>query len=57
VTFLGNTSFEYTPRSGYKMVQISGNNVVIKGTPGSFFDGGGPLYWDGLGNNGGGPKY
>ncbi|GLI78998.1 hypothetical protein PoHVEF18_007320 [Penicillium ochrochloron] len=38
------------------MVQISGNNVVIKGTPGSFFDGGGPLYWDGLGNNGGGPK-
>ncbi|KAH8885812.1 hypothetical protein GQ53DRAFT_876604 [Thozetella sp. PMI_491] len=55
VTFVGNTSFEYTPSSGYKMVQISGNNVVIKGAPGSFFDGGGPHYWDGLGN-GGTPK-
>ncbi|KAI0142744.1 glycoside hydrolase [Xylariaceae sp. FL1272] len=55
VTFVGNTSFEYTPKSGYKMVYISGNNARILGAPGSFFDGGGPLYWDGLGN-GGNPK-
>ncbi|KAI8633936.1 glycoside hydrolase [Xylariaceae sp. FL1651] len=55
VTFAGNTSFEYTPSTGYKMVYISGNNVKIRGAPGSFFDGGGPLYWDGKGN-GGNPK-
>ncbi|KAI1259748.1 glycoside hydrolase [Xylariaceae sp. FL1019] len=55
VTFVGNTSFEYTPSTGYKMVYISGNNAKIVGAPGSFFDGGGPLYWDGLGN-GGNPK-
>ena len=52
VTFQGNTSFEFSPYSGYKMVQISGSNIHVKGAPGSFFDGGGPQYWDGKGNGG-----
>jgi hypothetical protein len=52
VNFVGNTSFEFTPRNDYKMVQIKGSNVTIRGQPGSFFDGGGPLYWDGQGNGG-----
>ncbi|EGX50103.1 hypothetical protein AOL_s00076g454 [Orbilia oligospora ATCC 24927] len=56
VTFAGLTSFEFTNSSQFRPIQIAGNNVTIKGAPGSVIDGGGQMYWDGLGNNGGVPK-
>ncbi|KAH8803081.1 glycosyl hydrolases family 28-domain-containing protein [Xylogone sp. PMI_703] len=56
VIFSGNTTFGFTNSSQFRPIQISGNNITIRGTPGSIIDGGGPQYWDGLGSNGGLPK-
>lgn len=38
------------------MFSISGNNITVKGAPGSVLDGQGALWWDGLGNGGGTTK-
>jgi hypothetical protein len=52
VVFEGNTSFGYAEWSG-SLFSVSGTNITVKGAPGSFLDGQGALYWDGLGNGGG----
>jgi polygalacturonase len=57
VVFKGTTSFGFTNSSQFRPIQISGSNVTIRGTRGSIIDGGGQQYWDGLGSNGGLPKY
>ncbi|KAB5518212.1 putative polygalacturonase precursor [Coniochaeta sp. 2T2.1] len=56
VTFAGTTTFGFTPDNDFDPIVISGNNITITGTPGHLIDGNGPLYWDGLGSNGGAPK-
>lgn len=56
VTFAGATTFGFTNSSQFRPIQISGNNVTIRGEGGAFIDGGGQRYWDGLGSNGGLPK-
>lgn len=38
------------------MFSVSGNNITVKGAPGSVLDGQGALWWDGLGNGGGTTK-
>ncbi|TVY41645.1 putative endopolygalacturonase D, partial [Lachnellula subtilissima] len=53
ITFSGTTTFAYTPDSQFRPIQISGSRVSIRGAPGSIIDGGGEMYWDGLGSNGG----
>jgi polygalacturonase len=56
VVFSGTTTFGFTTSSQFKPIQINGNNITIRGAPGSVIDGGGQQYWDGLGTNGGIPK-
>lgn len=57
IIFAGTTTFGYTPNSQFRPIQISGSNVVIEGAEGMVIDGGGEMYWDGLGSNGGRAKY
>ncbi|TVY58277.1 putative endopolygalacturonase D [Lachnellula cervina] len=56
ITFSGTTTFGYTPDSQFRPIQISGSSVSIRGAPGSVIDGGGEMYWDGEGSNGGSAK-
>lgn len=56
VIFDGTTTFGFTNSSQFRPIQIAGSNVTIRGTEGSVIDGGGEMYWDGLGSNGGLPK-
>lgn len=57
VTFAGTTSFAFTNSSKFDPITVGGAGVTIQGAPGSVLDGNGQLYWDGLGSNGGVPKY
>ncbi|ORY61445.1 endopolygalacturonase PGa [Pseudomassariella vexata] len=52
IVFVGNTTFEYAEWSG-SLFSVSGNNITVRGAPGSSLDGQGALYWDGMGNSGG----
>lgn len=52
VIFQGRTTWDYAEWEG-SLVSISGNNITVKGAPGSILDGQGALWWDGLGGNGG----
>lgn len=57
VTFQGKTTFAFTNSSDFSPMIFGGKNVTITSDPGAVIDGNGPLYWDGLGSNGGVPKY
>ncbi|KAH6643445.1 glycoside hydrolase [Truncatella angustata] len=52
VIFQGNTTFGYSEWSG-SLFSVSGNNITVRGDPGSALDGQGALYWDGKGGSGG----
>lgn len=56
MTFAGLTTFAFTNDSKFDPIIISGKGVTIQGAPGHLIDGGGPMYWDGIGSNGGVPK-
>ncbi|CZR57681.1 probable polygalacturonase precursor [Phialocephala subalpina] len=56
VTFKGKTTFGFTNSSSFDSMTFGGKNVTITATPDAIIDGGGQLYWDGLGSNGGLPK-
>jgi len=49
-------TFGFTPDNDFDPIVISGTNITVTGAPGHLIDGSGPLYWDGLGSNGGAPK-
>lgn len=53
VTFAGNTTFGFTNSSSFNPMVFGGKNVTITAEPDAIIDGGGQLYWDGLGSNGG----
>lgn len=55
VTFEGRTTWDFYEWSG-SLFSVSGNNITVKGAPGSVLDGQGALWWDGLGNGGGKTK-
>lgn len=57
VTFAGTTSFEFTNSSDFIPISFGGKNVTITMAPGGVIEGNGSIYWDGLGSNGGLPKY
>ncbi|KAK2614720.1 hypothetical protein N8I77_001525 [Diaporthe amygdali] len=52
VTFEGRTTWAYAEWEG-SLFSVSGNNITVKGAPGSVLDGQGALWWDSLGGNGG----
>lgn len=56
VTFQGKTTFAFTNSSDFSPMIFGGKNVTITSDTGAVIDGNGPLYWDGLGSNGGVPK-
>ncbi|KAM7196313.1 glycoside hydrolase family 28 protein [Rhypophila sp. PSN 637] len=51
VTFQGETSWGYQEWAGPLLI-IEGNNVTVKGAPGSVLNGTGELWWDGEGSDG-----
>ncbi|KAF2674514.1 glycoside hydrolase [Microthyrium microscopicum] len=55
VTFSGRTTFEFADED-VDLIQISGRDITIQGTPGHVLDGNGPAWWDGIGSNGGATK-
>jgi polygalacturonase len=57
VTFEGRTTFGFTNSSSFSPIILGGNHVTITAAPDSVIEGNGTLYWDGLGSNGGVPKY
>lgn len=57
VTFDGLTTFAFTNRSSFDPIIIAGKNITIQGAPGHLIEGNGHAYWDGIGSNGGVPKY
>jgi polygalacturonase len=57
VTFAGLTTFGYTNSSGFTPISLGGKNVTITAEPNAIIDGNGQMYWDGLGSNGGLPKF
>lgn len=52
VIFEGRTTWDYAEWSG-SLFSVSGNNITVRGAPGSVLDGQGALWWDGEGNGGG----
>ncbi|KAJ7245663.1 polygalacturonase precursor [Mycena haematopus] len=52
VTFAGNTTFAYTDWDS-DLIEIGGEDITIRGAPGSIIDGNGQAWWDGQGSNGG----
>ncbi|CAH1111978.1 unnamed protein product [Psylliodes chrysocephalus] len=52
VLFEGNIIFEVAYWLGH-LVQVTGNNVLVEGAPGSILNAQGEKYWDGMGGNGG----
>ncbi|RDW69285.1 hypothetical protein BP6252_08305 [Coleophoma cylindrospora] len=57
VTFAGTTTFGFTNRSSFDPITIGGVGVTITAEPDAIIDGNGQAYWDGLGSNGGVPKF
>ncbi|TVY71197.1 putative endopolygalacturonase E [Lachnellula suecica] len=55
VIFEGETTFGYEEWSG-PLVSISGTDITVTGASGSYLNGNGADYWDGLGSNGGKTK-
>lgn len=55
VIFEGTTTWEFSEWDG-PLFSVSGNNITVKGAPGSVLDGQGALWWDGQGNGGGKTK-
>ncbi|TID21016.1 endopolygalacturonase C [Venturia nashicola] len=55
VIFQGNTTFGYSEWAG-PLFSVSGNQITVKGDPGSLLDGQGALYWDGKGGSRGKTK-
>lgn len=47
VIFKGNISFGYSEWEG-SLFSVSGTNITVQGATGSFLDGQGALYWDGM---------
>ncbi|KAG8629815.1 hypothetical protein KVT40_001434 [Elsinoe batatas] len=56
VTFAGTTTFDFTNISSFDPIVISGTDITVTAEPHALLDGNGPIYWDGLGSNGGVPK-
>ncbi|KAL2063968.1 hypothetical protein VTL71DRAFT_4462 [Oculimacula yallundae] len=56
VTFAGTTTFAFTNSSDFNPIKLGGKNITITMAAGGVIDGGGSMYWDGLGSNGGRPK-
>ncbi|XP_050512596.1 polygalacturonase [Diabrotica virgifera virgifera] len=52
LTFEGVTLFKNATWVG-PLVRFRGSQIVVQGAKGSFLDGQGALYWDGMGGNGG----
>ncbi|CZR54943.1 related endopolygalacturonase C [Phialocephala subalpina] len=52
VIFQGTTTWGYEEWEG-PLFSVSGNQIAVKGDPGSVLDGQGALWWDGLGGGGG----
>jgi hypothetical protein len=57
VTFAGTTTFGFTNLSTFDPIILGGKAVRITGAPGHIIDGNGQAYWDGIGSNGGVPKW
>ena len=55
ITFKGHTTWQYKG-ANYDLLQLSGENLIVQGSPGHVIDGNGPAWWDGLGSNGAGSK-
>nr|AHJ09935.1 glycoside hydrolase family 28 [Diabrotica virgifera virgifera] len=51
LTFEGRTYFEYFEWKG-PLVNITGDDLIVRGAPGHVLDGQGELYWDHLGGKG-----
>ncbi|KAF2222271.1 glycosyl hydrolases family 28-domain-containing protein [Elsinoe ampelina] len=56
VTFAGTTTFDFTNISSFDPIVISGTDITVTAEPDALLDGNGPIYWDGIGSNGGVPK-
>ena len=57
VTFAGTTTFDFTNSSTFNPIVIGGKGITVTSAPGAIIDGNGQAYWDGIGSNGGVPKY
>jgi polygalacturonase len=57
VAFAGTTTFGFTNSSTFNPMVFGGKGVTITATPDAIIDGNGQAYWDGIGSNGGVPKY
>ncbi|KAF4556463.1 putative glycosyl hydrolases family 28 protein 3 [Elsinoe fawcettii] len=56
ITFAGTTTFDFTNISSFDPIVIGGTDVTVTAEPDALLDGNGPIYWDGIGSNGGVPK-
>ncbi|PNS17241.1 Endopolygalacturonase B [Sphaceloma murrayae] len=56
ITFAGTTTFDFTNISSFDPIVVGGTNVTVTAEPDALIDGNGPIYWDGIGSNGGVPK-
>ena len=57
ITFAGKTTFGFTNDSSFEPIKLGGSGITVTAEPDAIIDGNGQVYWDGLGSNGGVPKY
>lgn len=57
VTFAGKTTFGFTNVSTFDPIKLGGSGITVTAEPDAIIDGNGQAYWDGIGSNGGVPKY